>query len=193
MIPFLISILIALGVYFLTRFIGKRITDFHDFSYLGFAIISFMWAFILHDKINTAILSKLPTYPFLDRRTIILLAIVLGLIGISTILRIEGRRKIDTNKSIGVEMNYLSSWIYFNRLMERWKLSRIELHEKILNSELRGKRHVDYTDYASSQETPYIIPIEKIKTEFDIIDDKLCFKRKDIEEFEKKHGKVTFT
>jgi len=77
--------------------------------------------------------------------------------------------------------------------MERWELSNIELHEKILNTELRGKRHVDYTDYASSQETPYIIPIEKIETEFDIIDDKLCFKRKDIEEFEKKHGKLTFT
>jgi len=33
----------------------------------------------------------------------------------------------------------------------------------------------------------YIIPLKKIKTEFDISDDKLCFKREDIEKFEKKH------
>ena len=91
------------------------------------------------------------------------------------------------------ENNDLSSWIYFNRLMEIWKLNRIELHEKILNTELRGKRHVDYTDYASSQETSYIIPVKKIDTEFDIIDDKLCFRRKDIEEFEKKYRKINPT
>lgn len=94
---------------------------------------------------------------------------------------------------LGVAMKDLSPWIYFNNLTERWKLSKIELHEKILNTELRGKRHVDYTDYTSSQETPYMIPVNNIEAEFDIIDDKLCFKRKDIEEFEKKHGKATST
>jgi len=136
--------------------------------------------------VQNTILKTFVNCPFIDRRTIILLAVILGLIGILIILRIENKRK-------GSAMNNLLPWIYFHRLMERWKLNRIELHERILNTELRGKRHVDYTDYASSQETPYIIPIEKIETEFDIIDDKLCFKRKDIEEFEKKHGKLTFT
>jgi len=85
----------------------------------------------------------------------------------------------------GVAINDLPPWIYFNRLMERWKLSRKELHNTILNTQLRGKRYVDYTDYASSQTTPYIVPVKTIEIEFDIIDDRLCFKRKDIEEFEK--------
>ncbi len=102
-------------------------------------------------------------------------------------------RKITGCTPQDVAMNKLSPWIYFNDLKERWKLSRIELHEIILNTELLGKRHVDCTDYASSQAAPYIIPVKKIETEFDIVDDKLCFKRKNIEEFEKKHRKVTFT
>ena len=184
--PFPTSILIGLGVYLLSKFIGKRISDFHELSYLGFAVISFLWAFILQGKVSAIILSKFANSPFIDRQTIILLAIDLGLIGILMILRIEDRREDGT-------INDLSSWIYFNRLMERWKLNGIELHEKILNTELRGKRHVDYTDYASSQETPYIIPIKRIEAEFDIIDNKLCFKRKDIEEFEKKYRKKTTT
>ena len=186
MIPYLISLFIALGVYFLGKFIGKRFTNFHEFSYLGFAIISFILAAILHADVQNTILKTFINCPFIDRRTIILLAVILGLICILIILRIENERK-------GSVMNDLSSWIYFNRLMERWGKDAGELHRMILDTELMEKRHVDYTDYASSQATPHIIPVENIEAEFDIIDDRLCFKRKDIEKFEKKYIKVTIT
>ena len=105
MIPVLISSLISLGVYFLGKFIGKRF-NFSELSYLGFAIISFILAFICHDKIQNAILNIFVNYPFIDRRTIILLAIALCLIALLFILFIENRRgkaptnKIDKNKNL---------------------------------------------------------------------------------------------
>ena len=127
---------------------------------------------------------------FLNSTFGLLWASIFATVGIVGIYLRAWRRSVSASKAA---MNDSSPWIYFDRLMARWKLSETELHERILNTKLRGKRYVDYTDYASSQETPNIIPVEEIETEFDIIDKRLCFRREDIEEFEKKHGKAIFT
>ena len=123
-----------------------------------------------------------PTQCFYFGTILILLAVLRNII--------DKRKRLSNGKPLqAMAMKDLSPWIYFNELLERWKLSEKELHQRISSVELRGKRHVDYTDYASSQATSWIIPIKKIETEFDIIDDRLCFKRQDIEEFENKYGK----
>lgn len=102
---------------------------------------------------------------------------------------IDKRKRLANGNSIEDDgIKNLSPWIYFHSLMERWKISEQALRQIISTTELLGQRHVDYTDYASSQAIQDIFPVKKIKTEFDIIDDRLCFKRKDIEEFEKKCG-----
>ena len=108
MAPYLISFFIALGVYFLGKFIGKRFTNFHESSYLGFAIISFILAFILHTKVQNTILKTLVNYPFIDRRTIISFTIALGIITILFICLGEVRRKT-TSKPLSIRA--LNPWI----------------------------------------------------------------------------------
>lgn len=92
MAPYLISLLIALGVYFLGRFIGKSF-NLSPNSYLGFAIISFVLAFICHTEGQEVLLKRFTNFPFIDRSTIIWP--IIGLCGISLLLIffVEGRRK----------------------------------------------------------------------------------------------------
>jgi hypothetical protein len=108
---------------------------------------------------------------------------IIGILGIVWFNIWKSRRNIP--------MSNLSPWIFFNSLKERWGKDARELHQMILETELVGKRYVDYTDYASSQAIPEIFSVKDIDTEFDIIDDRLCFKREDIEEFEKNRDKNT--
>ena len=88
---------------------------------------------------------------FLNSTVGLLWASIFAAVGIVGIYLRAWRRSESASKAA---MNDLSSWIYFNSLMKRWKKDARELHRMILDTELMKKRHVDYTDYASSQATP---------------------------------------
>ena len=101
----LIPSLVALGVYFLGRSIGKRF-DLSANSYLGFAIISFVLAFIFHAKGQDVLLKLLSNFPIIDPSTIVRSVIGLCFIALLFIFLAESRRKIvsvdriDLNKAI---------------------------------------------------------------------------------------------
>ena len=105
---FLTSILIpsfiSLGVYFLGKFIGKRF-NFSEFSYLGFAIISFVLAFICLEENQTVILKIFVNYPFIDRRTILLAIVALCFIAIFSILFKAVRRETVSVGKVGKNQN----------------------------------------------------------------------------------------
>ncbi len=103
--PFLISSLIALGVLFFGRFMGKRF-DLSANSYLGFAIISFVLAFIFHAKGQEVLFKLLSNFTIIDQSTIVRSVIGLCFIALLFIFLAERRRKIvsvdkiDLNKII---------------------------------------------------------------------------------------------
>ena len=74
------------------KFIGKRF-NLSPNSYLGFAIISFVLAFICHAKGQEALLKLFANCQFVDRSTIIWSGIGLCGIFLLLILFVEGRRK----------------------------------------------------------------------------------------------------
>jgi len=88
--PYLISLLIALGVFFLGKFIGKRF-GLSPNSYLGFAIISFVLAFICYKEGRETLLKPLTDFPFISNEMAI--CSVIGLCGISIVLIFFANRK----------------------------------------------------------------------------------------------------
>ncbi len=101
---FLIPSFVSLGVYFLGKFIAKRF-NFSEFSYLGFAIISFVLAFIHLEENQTTILKIFVNYPFIDRRTIILATWALCLMAIFFIFFKGTRRKTVSVGEVGKNHN----------------------------------------------------------------------------------------
>ena len=92
MSPYLTSSLIALGVIFLRTFIGKRF-NLSQYSYLGFAAISFSLAFICHEDGQKSLLKLFINFPFIDRSTVIWSVIGLCAIFLFLIFFVEGRRR----------------------------------------------------------------------------------------------------
>ena len=121
MSPYLISLLIALGVYFLGRFIGKRF-NLSQNAYLGFAIISFVLAFICHAKGQEALLKLSTNFPFIDRSTVIWSSIGLCGIFLLLIFFVEGRRKIDHNLNADIDewKKIISEVFYCLEHYARW-------------------------------------------------------------------------
>jgi len=160
--PYLISLFIALGVYFLGKFIGKRF-NLSPYSYLGFAIISFVLALICHTEVLNTLRKYFANFSFVDRSSIILSVIGLCFIALLLILLAEKRRKrvavvkIDLNKIIENITQYNQQMqIVRDAMNEKGKVpSKSELATMQITYERLVRPHIDALNLKEPGEKDY--------------------------------------
>ena len=87
--PYLMPLLVGMGVYFMGNFTGKRF-NLSQYSCLGLALISFSLAFICHRKSQDVLLSL---FPLIDRHAVVLIVIGVCVVVILLIALMELKKK----------------------------------------------------------------------------------------------------